>query len=153
SFCSFSPTKRRKQRLCLFLQRVRSSVIESSWSSTSSHTLEALRSQSLIGPLVGHLGGDLQGSVRRLSQLPLPDKEPPKKRGRTKSSGSKKDTDEGEKPEGGVENSNVQEEDSEMTHPKENENLNVKDSFGEIEKADDMVSEEKDKTTGAEAIQ
>ncbi|KAF3588845.1 hypothetical protein F2Q69_00031514 [Brassica cretica] len=80
-------------------------------------------------------------------------KEPPKKRGRTKSSGSKKDTDEGEKPEGGVENSNVQEEDSEMTHPKENENLNVKDSFGEIEKADDMVSEEKDKMSGAEAIQ
>ncbi|XP_013701196.1 methyl-CpG-binding domain-containing protein 11-like [Brassica napus] len=81
----------------------------------------------------------------KTKSTPSPDKEPPKKRGRTKSSGSKKDTDEGDKPKGGVENSNVQEEDSEMTHPKEKGNVTVKDSFGEIEKADDMVSEEKDK--------
>lgn len=112
-------------------------------------------------PAIAEFDWTTSGTPRRRSarisektkSTPSPDKEPPKKRGRTKSSGSKKDTDEGEKPEGGVENSNVQEEDSEMTHPKENENLNVKDSFGEIEKADDMVSEEKDKTSGAEAIQ
>ncbi|KAL0707660.1 hypothetical protein Bca4012_074086 [Brassica carinata] len=112
-------------------------------------------------PAIAEFDWTTSGTPRRRSarisektkSTPSPDKEPPKKRGRTKSPGSKKDTDEGEKPEGGVENSNVQEEDSEMTHPKENENVNVKDSFGEIEKADDMVSEEKDKTSGAEAIQ
>ncbi|KAF8086572.1 hypothetical protein N665_0620s0011 [Sinapis alba] len=62
-----------------------------------------------------------------------PDKEPPKKRARTKSSVSNKDTKEGEKPEGGVENSHVQEEDTDMTHPKENEADDAKE---------DMVSEE-----------
>lgn len=56
---------------------------------------------------------------------------------------SKKDTEGGEKPKEGVENSHVQEEkDTEMTHPKEKGNVTVKDSFGEIEKADDMVPEE-----------
>ncbi|CAH8354920.1 unnamed protein product [Eruca vesicaria subsp. sativa] len=76
-------------------------------------------------------------SDKKTKSTPSPDKEPPKKRGRTKSSGSKKDTEEGEKPEGqGVENSHVQEEDTEMSPPLKGteENVTVKDGSGDTEK-------------------
>nr|VDD52431.1 unnamed protein product [Brassica oleracea] len=82
-------------------------------------------------------------SDKKTKSTPSPDKEPPKKRGRTKSSGSKKDADEeGEKPEGGgVENSHAQEEDTEMSPLKgTEENVTVKDGSGETK--DDMVAEE-----------
>ncbi|KAF8090016.1 hypothetical protein N665_0490s0012 [Sinapis alba] len=83
-------------------------------------------------------------SDKKTKSTPSPDKEPPKKRGRTKSSGSKKAAEEGEKPEeGGVENSHVQEEDTEMSPLKgteEKENEIVKDGSGETK--DDMVTEE-----------
>lgn len=83
-------------------------------------------------------------SDKKTKSTPSPDKEPPKKRGRTKSSGSKKDGEEGEKPEGGgVENSHVQEEDTEMSAlkgTKENENVTVKDGSGDTK--DDVVTEE-----------
>ncbi|WZZ29058.1 hypothetical protein YC2023_012459 [Brassica napus] len=82
-------------------------------------------------------------SDKKTKSTPSPDKEPPKKRGRTKSSGSKKDADEeGEKPEGGgVGNSHAQEEDTEMSPLKgTEENVTVKDGSGETK--DDMVAEE-----------
>lgn len=105
-------------------------------------------------PAVTEFDWTTSGTPRRSARIsektkatPSPDKEPPKKRGRTKSSGSKKDT-EAEKPEGGgEENSHVQ--DTEMTHPEgngENENVTVKNSSGETEKVnnakDDVVVEE-----------
>ncbi|CAH8361341.1 unnamed protein product [Eruca vesicaria subsp. sativa] len=62
-----------------------------------------------------------------------------KKRGRTKSSVLKKDTEEVEKPEGGVEYSHVQEEDTEMNHPKEKENASAET---EKDAKDNMVAEE-----------
>ncbi|KAJ4886588.1 Methyl-CpG-binding domain-containing protein 11 [Raphanus sativus] len=82
-------------------------------------------------------------SDKKTKSTPSPDKEPPKKRGRTKSPGSKKDGEEGEKPEGGgVENSHVQEEDTEMSALKGTEdNVTVKDGTGETEKANDAKDE------------
>lgn len=70
-------------------------------------------------------------SDKKTKSTPSPDKEPPKKRGRTKSSGSKKDAEEeGEKPE-----------DTEMSPLKgTEESVTVKDGSGETK--DDMVAEE-----------
>ncbi|KAG2317780.1 hypothetical protein Bca4012_068725 [Brassica carinata] len=68
---------------------------------------------------------------KKTKSTPSPDKEPPKKRGRTNSPGSKKDAEEeGEKPE-----------DTEMSPLKgTDENVTVKDGSGETK--DDMVAEE-----------
>ncbi|XP_013645109.2 glucan endo-1,3-beta-glucosidase 14 [Brassica napus] len=77
-------------------------------------------------------------SDKKTKSTPSPDKEPPKKRGRTKSSGSKKDAEEeGEKPE-----------DTEMSPLKgTEESVTVKDGSGETK--DDMVAE---KTPVQEAV-
>ncbi|KAL1191325.1 Methyl-CpG-binding domain-containing protein 11 [Cardamine amara subsp. amara] len=106
-------------------------------------------------PAITEFDWTTSGTPRRSARIsektkatPSPDKEPPKKRGRTKASGSKKDT-EAEKQEGGggEESSHVQ--DTEITLPEgngENENVTVKNGSGETEKVndvkDDMVAEE-----------
>lgn len=98
------------------------------------------------------------GTPRRSARIsektkstPSPDKEPPKKRGRTKSSGSKKDT-EGEKSEVGEENSHVQ--DTEMT-PLENENVTVKandakDDMAPVQEAGESTKEKVESQTDKE---
>uniref|UniRef100_A0A1J3JEF6 Methyl-CpG-binding domain-containing protein 11 n=1 Tax=Noccaea caerulescens TaxID=107243 RepID=A0A1J3JEF6_NOCCA len=73
-------------------------------------------------PAIAEFDWTTSGTPRRSARIsgktkssPSPDKEPPKKRGRTKSSVSKKDA-EDEKPEGGVEeNSHVQDTDAKVT--------------------------------------
>ncbi|VVA97769.1 unnamed protein product [Arabis nemorensis] len=105
-------------------------------------------------PAIAEFDWTTSGTPRRSARIsektkstPSPDKEPPKKRGRTKSSGSKKDT-EGEKSEVvGDENSHVQ--DTEMVLNEGNggnENVTGKDGSGETEKANDakhdLVAEE-----------
>ncbi|XP_010487418.1 PREDICTED: methyl-CpG-binding domain-containing protein 11-like [Camelina sativa] len=105
-------------------------------------------------PEIADFDWTTSGTPRRSARIsektkatPSPDKEPPKKRGRTKSSGSKKDTEAEKSEEVGEEKSNVQE-DTEM-HPSEgnaeNKNATVKNGSGETEKLseakDDMVVE------------
>ncbi|CAN8259191.1 unnamed protein product [Cochlearia groenlandica] len=94
-------------------------------------------------PAVTEFDWTTSGTPRRSARISgktkaSPDKETPKKRGRTKSSGSKKDT-EGEKPE-------VGEQDSPPKGNKEYENVTVKDAPNETGKEDDakddMVAEE-----------
>ncbi|XP_023641312.1 methyl-CpG-binding domain-containing protein 11 [Capsella rubella] len=95
------------------------------------------------------------GTPRRSARIsektkatPSPDKEPPKKRGRTKSSGSKKGTEADKSEEGGAEKSHVQE-DTERNPPEgivEDKNATAKNGSGETEKLNDakkgMVVEE-----------
>lgn len=82
-------------------------------------------------PAIAEFDWTTSGTPRRSARIsgktkssPSPDKEPPKKRGRTKSSVSKKDA-QGEKPEGGVQ-------DTEMTNDEGEKNVTVKDAKGDI---------------------
>lgn len=105
-------------------------------------------------PAIAEFDWTTSGTPRRSARIsektkatPSPDKEPPKKRGRTKSPVSKKDA-EGEKSEGGgEENSHVK--DTEMNPPEgiaENENVTDKNGSGETERVNDakenIVAEE-----------
>ncbi|XP_010465569.1 PREDICTED: methyl-CpG-binding domain-containing protein 11 [Camelina sativa] len=106
-------------------------------------------------PAITDFDWTTSGTPRRSARIsektkatPSPDKEPPKKRGRTKSSGSKKDTEADKSEEGGEEKSHVQE-DTEVNPSEgnvENKNVTVKNGSGETEKLneakDDMVVEE-----------
>ncbi|CAH8260635.1 unnamed protein product [Arabidopsis lyrata] len=99
-------------------------------------------------PAIAEFDWTTSGTPRRSARIsektkatPSPDKEPPKKRGRTKSSGSKKDA-EGEKSEGAEENSHVK--DTEMNPPEGNvDNENGSGETGKVNDAkDNMVAKE-----------